>query len=310
MSQSLYMIVAMLAAGLAAYLVPLDTKPQVDLCPRSFIAQLERMSAQAERMRFVGLCMQSNPPRKLGSYLAAWLTEHGCHITETLGALVVVLGAPMAGLVGALLSFSLAGALVLFCGYVMALPFCVKTLDQRFEAQISHEMPLVFRMLASSLGSGKTLAQSLEYVGLHEDGHIAREFEHAALELRFGESSQSALNGLAQRLDTVGVRLLVATLSISQRTGSPLDAMLSRCAHMVEQQEGLERTLSVKTAQVRLSVKIVCCMPLVMLTALSLISPDFQRGLLTPTGITCVAIALAMDALALVIIRRLMKGVV
>ncbi len=310
MSQTLYILAAMLSAGLAVYLLSLGAKPQVDLHPKSIMSQLERMSVQAERMRFVGWCMHSEPLRKLGVYFAAWLKEHGWHITPTLGAFLVVLGAPLAGLLGAVLSFSFAGAAVLLCAYVMALPFCAKTLDQRFEAQISHEMPLVFRMLASSLGSGKTLAQSLEYVGLHERGRIGREFEHAALELRFGESSQVALNGLAQRLDTVGVRLLVATLSISQRTGSPLDAMLSRCAQMVEQQEGLERTLSVKTAQVRLSVKIVCCMPLVMLTGLSLISPDFQRGLLTPTGMGCVAIALAMDGLALVIIRRLMKGVV
>ena len=51
-------------------------------------------------------------------------------------------------------------------------------------------------------------------------------------------------------------------------------------------------------------------LPLALVLLLALISPDFQRGLLTPAGLASVLIALAMDAAALLIIRKLMRGVV
>ena len=64
-----------------------------------------------------------------------------------------------------------------------------------------------------------------------------------------------------------------------------------------------------KTAQVRLSVRIVCLLPAIMVGVLTLLSPDFQRGLLTPAGIGCTCAAMALDGLALAIIRRMMRGV-
>ena len=68
--------------------------------------------------------------------------------------------------------------------------------------------------------------------------------------------------------------------------------------------------LVVKTAQVRLSVRIVCLLPVAMVGLLTLMSPDFQQGLLTPSGVGCVCAAMMLDALALFLIRRMMAGVV
>jgi tight adherence protein B len=109
-------------------------------------------------------------------------------------------------------------------------------------------------------------------------------------------------------VDSTGGQLATA-LSISQRTGSPLKSLFQQSATLVERQEELERTLAVRTAQTRLSVRVVCGLPLVMVCVLSLISPDFQQGLTTPSGTACLAVAAAMDGLALVLIRRIIDGV-
>ena len=65
-----------------------------------------------------------------------------------------------------------------------------------------------------------------------------------------------------------------------------------------------------KTAQVRLSVRVVSGLPVIMIALLSLISSDFQRGLSTPVGAACILAAALMDGAAILIIRRLMRGVV
>ena len=171
------------------------------------------------------------------------------------------------------------------------------------------EMPEVFRTLAMALGSGETLSQAIEYVGVHERGYAGRAFAHTALRLRCGASTEEAMEALAGELDAPGVGLLTTALVIAQRTGSPLRGLFQSSAQLVERQGEYERMLAVKTAQVRLSVRIVCLLPLVLVALLSLISVDFQKGVATLPGTLSVLAAALMDGCALLIIRRLMRGV-
>lgn len=175
--------------------------------------------------------------------------------------------------------------------------------------ELTREMPSVFRTLSVAMGSGQTLAQAVEYVGSHEQGPAAEVFTRLSLRLRCGMSTEAALAKLSEELEAPGVELLATALVISHRTGAPLRELLVRSARLVERQGEFERLLAVKTAQARLSVKIVCALPCVMVVLLALISPDFQRGLLTLTGMASVVLALGMDAMALLIIRRLVRGV-
>ena len=177
------------------------------------------------------------------------------------------------------------------------------------ERALIDEMPEVFRTLAMALGSGETLTQAIEYVGVHEHGYAGEAFVQAALRLRCGASTDEAMRELAHELDAPGVGLLTTALTIAQRTGSPLRGLFQNSAQLVERQGEYERMLSVKTAQVRLSVRIVCLLPLMLVCLLSLISVDFQHGLSTPTGMVSLVLATAMDGCALLVIRRLMRGV-
>lgn len=192
---------------------------------------------------------------------------------------------------------------------VIAVPLVQGSRVRRRNRALCEEMPGIFRTLAVALGSGQTLTQAIEYVGTHERGPAAEGFALASLKLRCGVPADEALGGLAQDVDAPGIGLIVTALLISQRTGSPLGDLFQRSAKLVEQQGEFERALSVKTAQVRLSVKIVCLLPLLMITVLSMISSDFQEGLGTAPGTISVLLAMAMDGAALLIIRRLLKGV-
>lgn len=181
--------------------------------------------------------------------------------------------------------------------------------SKRRQRELADEMPGVFRTLSVALGSGQTLAQAISYLGAHEKGPAARGFRMASLRLRCGASAEEALDRLAEEVPAPGMDLLVTALTISQRTGSPLKDLFQHAARLVERQRELDRELSVKTAQVRMSARVVCLLPLLLVAILSLISPDFQEGIATPTGLACVAVAALMDASALAIMRRLMKGV-
>ena len=180
---------------------------------------------------------------------------------------------------------------------------------RRQRQELAREMPDVFRSLAVSLGSGKTLPQAIEYVGTHERGPVGVEFGKAAMSIRCGVSVAEALEGLSRSLDAPGTELLATALSISQRTGSPLRDLLLSSAKMVEGKTELDRTLVTKTAQARLSARIVCVLPILMVAILSMLSPEFRGGVLAPQGMACLAVALVLDGIAVLLIRRLMGSV-
>ena len=69
----------------------------------------------------------------------------------------------------------------------------------------------------------------------------------------------------------------------------------------------LKRRLDVKTSQARMSAHMVAAMPTGMCAVLALLSADFRRGLATPDGAGAVVLGLALNAVALVVIRRIMR---
>ena len=258
----------------------------------------------------IGVALRQNPSwRAAADEVVRRVRRRGIITGRSEAVGILMLAAVLASLVLAVLARSLIGALVGVVGMAMAVPLWDSSRRHARERALIDEMPGVFRTLAMALGSGETLTQAIEYVGVHERGYAGEAFMNAALRLRCGASTEEAMNELASELDAPGVGLLTTALVIAQRTGSPLRGLFQSSAQLVERQGEYERMLAVKTAQVRLSVRIVCLLPLLLVAVLSLISIDFQQGLGTPAGMLSIGMAAVMDGMALLIIRRLMRGV-
>lgn len=240
----------------------------------------------------------------------AFAARAGVALGEDQAQALLLLAVAACGMFSALLFWSIVAGVAAMLGAALALGVWEARARSVRSRELAQEMPAVFRTLSVAMGSGQTLAQAVEYVGTHERGPAAEPFGRLSLRLRCGLGTEEALGLLAAELEAPGVELLATALVVSHRTGSPLRELLTRSARLVERQGEFQRLLAVKTAQVRLSVRIVCALPLALVLLLALISPDFQRGLLTPAGLASVLIALAMDAAALLIIRKLMRGVV
>lgn len=277
-----------------------------------------RRTAQRQ-LRSLCLVMGGLPParrlfaspawQEVGDAVALLLERQGIEMDQDEACSLVLLASIVGCGLLAAASRSLLGAVVGVLAVAVAVPLWDSSRRRARQRALVDEMPEVFRTLAMALASGETLTQAIEYVGVHEQGHAGKAFARSALRLRCGSSTEEAMESLAAELDAPGVGLLTTALIISQRTGSPLRELFQSSARLVERQGELERLLAVKTAQVRLSVRIVCLLPAVIVGVLSLISVDFQHGLATPAGTASVLVAATMDGLALLAIRSIMRGV-
>ena len=199
-------------------------------------------------------------------------------------------------------------------GFVLGLaaPFGVgaarDTFDRRREQHdVEEAMPEAFTALSMSLASGHSLAQGMRFVGAHAQEPVHTEFLRVAAAIDCGISATDALDDLLVRIDAPGLSLVTLALKVSQRTGAPLAGLLSEASSMVGERIELKRRLDVKTSQARMSAHMVAAMPAGMCAVLALLSADFRRGLATPAGAGAVALGLALNVVALVVIRRIMR---
>lgn len=194
----------------------------------------------------------------------------------------------------------------------LAAPFAAAAvrdaLDRRRERHDAEEaMPEAFTALSMSLASGHSLTQGMRFVGAHAQEPVHTEFLRVAAAIECGISATDALDDLLVRVDAPGLSLVTLALKVSQRTGAPLAGLLSEAASMVGERIELKRRLDVKTSQARMSAHMVAAMPAGMCAVLALLSADFRRGLATPAGAGAVVLGLALNVVALVVIRRIMR---
>lgn len=221
-------------------------------------------------------------------------------------ALLVVSMTVCAG-VGGLVSLSVLGVL-----WGAAVPVvmgaALAAMHARHSAHDAEEaLPEAFAALSMSLGSGHSLAQGMRFVGGHAAEPVRTEFTRVSYAIECGVSAADALDDMLARVDAPGLGLVALSLKVSQRTGAPLAGLLSEAASMAGERIELKRRLDVKTSQARMSAHMVACMPLAMMAALGLLSADFRRGLATPVGAASIVVALALNAVGLAVIRKIMK---
>ena len=267
--------------------------------------ELNRLLWALSKTALVGRLLTLNSWRYASDALAQRLQDGGIVLVrEQACALILLLATlPM------LMFHSVVATLAVATALGVGIPAWHASRLRRDGQGLLREMPNVFRTLAMALGSGETLSQAIGYAGTHVGGVAGAAFSRASLRLSCGASVGEAIDRLCEELDAPGVGLLCTALVISQRTGSPLKGLLEHSARLIERQSEFERMLAVKTAQVRLSVRVVSAIPALLVVGLSALSPDFRNGIMTPAGTFSLVVATILDVLAMAIIKRQMGGI-
>lgn len=227
-------------------------------------------------------------------------------VDDTTATGIVMLLCAAGGMAGLIVSLSLVGFAIGCVAPLVALAFAATRRRHDEERRVEEAMPEAFGALAISLGSGYSLAQAMRYVGGHADEPVRLAFMRVAFAVDCGESAVEALDAMLERLHAPGLDLVVLALKVSQRTGAPLKDLLAEATKMVTERIELRRRLDVKTSQARMSAHMVASMPIAMTVLLSLLSSDYRAGMATTVGMVSLLMGLALNAAALMVIRRIM----
>ncbi|WP_404476299.1 type II secretion system F family protein [Novosphingobium sp. BL-52-GroH] len=226
----------------------------------------------------------------------------------TVQALQTIIGA---GLVLALVLLLLTGpavALVLLVGLPMAaLSWLQARARKRVEA-LTDALPLYLDGVRQLQSIGNSLSQALERALADAPDSIKSYFGQTARKLAMGAPVAETMQQLADRLQIPEVSMLAAAIRTNLRYGGSISTVFGNLANILRERVRIRRELNAATSEAKVSSRVLIGMPLlcmVMLVAMNRAYIDFFIS--DPRGRTMSLVAVVLEVLGIVVIRRMMR---
>ena len=136
-------------------------------------------------------------------------------------------------------------------------------------------LPDTLQLMAGSLSAGYSMPQAVDTVVREANPPISTEFNRALVETRLGVDLEDALDGIADRMESVDFAWVVMAIRIQREVGGNLAEVLTTVAATLRERERLRRQVQVLSAEGRLSAWILGGLPIVFALYLLLVRPDY-----------------------------------
>ena len=172
----------------------------------------------------------------------------------------------------------------------------------------AEQLPYALDLIKSLLEAGHSLLRGFQVVVKEFRDPIAGEFATVLEQATLGLPLSRALEEMLKRVPEDDLRLLVIAVKVQAEVGSSLAQIIGRLADIMRNRQRLRQQVAALTAQSRMSGIIVGLLPVGVLGAFSIIQPNYASSLFyDPAGFKMLKIAIGLDLLALLTIRRLLK---
>jgi tight adherence protein B len=103
------------------------------------------------------------------------------------------------------------------------------------------------------------------------------------------------------------LNIFVSTILIQRKVGGNLTEVLSLMAQTLEERARVNKEVDTVTAESKFVAYILPIMPLMMAMMMNLFIPGFLNPLFTPLGLILLAVFLAMQLFAFMLIKKVTK---
>lgn len=300
----LFVIVLGVGASMRARRETMDALLEAELAepgaqPEMLSDLMEKAGHFAERM--IGRTSMAGRVQLMLSR-AGWSLRPGEFLSVLASSAVVV------GAFAAMLSGSLAVAMVIGLAWMVGVYSMVGRAAARRTRQIEEQLPSVLQLLAGSLESGSSVQHSLELVVEDGDPPLATELERVLAETRVGRPLIESLEALAARIGSHDLDWTVEAIRIQQQTGGKLAETLRVLADFMRARLEVRGEVRALSAEARISAKVLTGLPISIGTFFFL----FRRSYFEPLYTTGVGkYMLAFGALGIIVgslwMRRLVR---
>jgi tight adherence protein B len=169
------------------------------------------------------------------------------------------------------------------------------------------QFPDALSLIASSLTAGHTFLRAIQMMCEESEAPLSEEFSWVVYETQLGDPLVDALDRMAQRLDIRDVTWVVQAIRIQQTVGGKVSDLLHTLADFVRARQEIRREVDVLTAEGRISAWVLGGLPVLLLLAFQVMSPDYMQPLFQGWGVVVLALTGASIAAGVALILRMVK---
>jgi tight adherence protein B len=198
---------------------------------------------------------------------------------------------------------ALAAVGAFFC--VMLMPiFYVTFRRKRRMKKLVNQLPDVFEMMSQALRAGHSLASAIHLIHEQMPDPISTEFGRVFHEQNLGLKIEDAMLAMADRVDSLDVRMFVTAVLIQRTTGGDLAEILDKIGSVIRGRIELFGLVQSLTSEGRLSGWGLFALPMIVFGATVKLNYDYASMLWThPQGKILLAVAAGMQLMGLAMIR-------
>jgi len=280
--------------------------PALGALSAAVLARLAWVTPVRARLRATRPVSARGLPQRLRDPLSRVLTD--AHVTMTPEDALLVYGTAVG--VAGLLAFAVAPVLAPVAAAVVALavPVGLVLVRGRATRRFLDALPSFVELMAARLRSGHTIATALADAATRHDpvaSDVRRVLQRAALGHPLSKSL--AWWGDERRLDPV--RAVAGSLAVAFETGGGAAPALEGLARSLRDQLGARAEAGALSAQARLSAVVVGVAPIAYVLFAAAADRRAASLLVTSsTGRVCLVVGLALDALAALWMRRIVRS--
>ena len=215
---------------------------------------------------------------------------------------------PVCFLVGGLVQPALLLGFGIVCGFAgwhvprLYFNFLVGRRQRDFECSILD----LTSGVANALKAGMAFPQALERIAARTTGAMKEELAIVLREYRLGLDMAEALERLAERMPCEDVRLFVASVRLTTKTGGSLADVLSEMAEMIRGRREFSEKVKNLTAQGKFEGYVLGAMPVVAFGIFYCIQPELMSVLFkTAAGWAAIGAAIVLETIGYFVISRI-----
>jgi tight adherence protein B len=160
--------------------------------------------------------------------------------------------------------------------------------------------------LANALRAGMALPQAFERITERMTGAMREELNILLRDYRLHIPLPDAIARLAERMPCEDIRLLEASIRLTNQTGGSLAEVLAEMVETIRGRVEFKEKLLTLTAQGKYEGIVLALAPMIALGVLSCVQPDFTAPLFrTTAGWVAIGTALVMEIVGYIAIRKI-----
>ncbi len=197
------------------------------------------------------------------------------------------------------------GASITIAGWQLPL-LLIKMIYEKRCGRFVEQMVDGLTIMANGIKAGSNPQESMKRVVEIMGNPMSQEFAQVLYQMQVGDSFESALNDLGQRIPRPDVQMFVTSINILKETGGNLAETFQTIVTVVRERQKVEKKIQALTAQGLMQGIIVTMIPFLLMGVFLMVDPAFIKPMFSTTlGLVLLMVMLALQIIGGVIIKKL-----